>query len=82
MQRGEQNLRAVAYSFADERDLNLSMNWTGTGLQIEFQEKPQPGKDRKFMRCTIAPLEVRVFDRDSRRLLLAQWDLAWKRGAA
>jgi hypothetical protein len=82
MTNGEQNLRAAVHEFAQSKGLEDHVRWTTTGLEIEFVEPLQRGKNRRFMRCTITPLEVRKCTGLTKTLLKAQWDLAWGRGGS
>ena len=77
MTKGEQNLRAVATQFAVAHGLEAQIVWTRTGLQVEFRAPLERGKNRRFMRCTLTPIEVERCGRDTMDLLKVQWTEAW-----
>jgi len=77
MTKGEQNLRAVAFTFALEQGLELETRWTTTGLEIEFVERKAKDKMRRFMRCTISTLQVPLIGRADMDLLKVQWRHGW-----
>ena len=79
MTKGEMNLRSAATGFALEHGLLDKAIWTSTGLEIEFVEPLSPGKNRRFMRCTIALMEVDRCNRSMMDLLRIQWKEAWTR---
>ena len=76
------NLRITVRDFAELHSLSTETYWTDTGLFIEFAEKlteRTQTRMRKFMRVTIAPVEVSNFGVTSRRLIMAQWEREWGR---
>lgn len=77
MTRGEQNLRAAVAEFALTYGLTHQALWTGTGLQVEFVEPLECGKDRRFMRCTVAHQDVDRCNGLMKDTLKARWKAAW-----
>jgi len=75
--KGEQNLRAAATQFAVVHGLEDHLQWTRTGLQVEFRAPLERGKNRRFMRCTLTFTEVERCGRDTMDLLKVQWRAAW-----